>query len=69
MKEIFERLQQYEKQVQAEVEKRSETYRTRTEHWQDSQKGLDYLEKTGALVSVVFAIEEAVAEFEVYNEL
>lgn len=69
MKEIFERLQQYEKQVQAEVEKRRETYRTRTEHWQGSQKGLDYLEKTGALVSVAFAIEEAVAEFETYNDL
>lgn len=69
MKEIFERLQQYEKQVQAEVEKRNETYRTRTENWKHSQKGLDYLAKTGALVSVAFAIEEAVAEFETYNDL
>ncbi|SDT14631.1 hypothetical protein SAMN05192545_2871 [Maribacter dokdonensis] len=65
----FSQLRAIETTIQTDIEKRRETYRTRTEHWQDSQKGLDYLEKTGALVSVAFAIEEAVAEFETYNDL
>lgn len=69
MKKAFEQLQELQKTIQSEIEKQNETYNHRSEPWRDSTKGMDFIEKTSALVSVGFALEEAVVEFETYNEL
>jgi adenylosuccinate synthase len=60
MKKIVKALSELQTLMEAEVEKRNETYDSRTENWQESEKGEEYQELTDNLEEFLGQIEEMI---------
>lgn len=58
MKEIKKLLTQLEEALNNEIAKREEYYDTRSEKWQESEKGDEYLEKTDELQDMLFMVND-----------
>ena len=62
MKKITKKLEELSALIEEEVTKREETYESRSERWQDSDKGMEYQEETDLLNEMLNQMNDWVYE-------
>lgn len=64
MKKIIAKLQEICDELNAEVEKRNDTYESRTEKWQESEKGEAYQEGTDMIEEYASELSDWISNLE-----
>ena len=64
MKKIIAKLQDICDELYAEVEKRNDTYESRTEAWQESEKGEAYQEATDMIEEYASTMADWISDLE-----